>query len=271
MFGKINQLAMNVLETIVAQKKKEVAEKKTISNIDALMKDVKMNIYSLKDALNNGSSAGIIAEFKRKSPSKGWIHEHINISEVVPAYESNGAAAVSVLTDKNFFGGDLTDLKTARHQSKIPLLRKDFMIDEFQLYEAKSFGADVILLIAACLSKQQTKALAKKAKELQLEVLLEIHSEKETDYITDEIDIVGINNRNLETFKTDVQTSIELIKKISFDKPVISESGIDNVETILQLSATGFKGFLMGECFMKQPNPAIAFADFMNQLKAKLK
>lgn len=261
---------MNILETIVAQKKKEVEEKKATTSIDALMKNVSGNSYSLKDSLNASRSAGIIAEFKRKSPSKGWIHEHINVTEVVPAYELNGAAAASILTDKNFFGGDLEDLKSARHQTKVPLLRKDFMIDEYQLYEAKSFGADVILLIAACLSKQQTKELAKKARELQLEVLLEIHSEKELDYVCDEVDVIGINNRNLETFKTDVQTSVELIKKIHFDKPLISESGIDNIETILQLRDLGFKGFLIGEYFMKQENPAIAFADFMNQLKANL-
>lgn len=262
---------MNILETIVAQKKKEVAEKKATTSIDALMKNVNNNFYSLKDSLNNSDSAGIIAEFKRKSPSKGWIHEHINVTDVVPAYEKFRAAAASILTDKDFFGGDLEDLKSARHQTKIPLLRKDFMIDEYQLYEAKSFGADVILLIAACLSKQQTKELAKKANELQLEVLLEVHSEKELEYICDEIDVIGINNRNLETFKTDVQTSVDLREKINVDNPLISESGIDNVDTILQLCDLGFKGFLIGEYFMKQENPAIAFADFMNQLKAKLK
>jgi indole-3-glycerol phosphate synthase len=261
---------VNILETIVAQKKKEVAEKKANISIDALMKNVSSNSYSLKDLLNNLNSAGIIAEFKRKSPSKGWIHENINVADIVPVYETYGAAAASVLTDKNFFGGDLEDLTSARHHTKFPLLRKDFMIDEYQLYEAKSFGADVILLIAACLSKQQTKELAKKANELQLEVLLEIHSEKELDYVCDEIDVIGINNRNLETFKTDVQTSVELINKINFDKPLISESGIDNVDTILQLRDLGFKGFLIGEYFMKQQNPAIAFADFMKQLKAKL-
>jgi indole-3-glycerol phosphate synthase len=258
---------VNILETIVAQKKKEVAEKKANTSIDALMKNAGSNSYSLKDALSNSNSTGIIAEFKRKSPSKGWIHEHANVIDIVPAYETHGAAAASVLTDKNFFGGDLEDLTSARHHTKFPLLRKDFMIDEYQLYEAKSFGADVILLIAACLSKQLTKELAKKANELQLEVLLEIHSEKELDYVCDEIDVIGINNRNLETFKTDVQTSVELINKINFDKPLISESGIDNVDTILQLRDLGFKGFLIGEYFMKQQNPAIAFADFMKTLQ----
>ena len=270
MFTKINQFAVNILETIIAQKKKEVAEKKAISNIDAFIKNIDREQCSLKKALLQKNSTGIIAEFKRKSPSKGWIHEHINVSDVVIAYEIHHAAAVSVLTDKVFFGGDLEDLKTARNQINIPLLRKDFMVDEFQLYEAKSYGADVILLIAACLSKQQTKELAKKAKELQLEVLLEIHSKEEIDFVCDEVDIIGINNRNLETFKTDINTSINLIKHLSSVKPVISESGIDNIETILQLRNAGFKGFLIGEYFMKQPNPSIAFADFMKQLKAKL-
>ena len=265
---------MNILETIIAQKHKEVAEKKAMMDIDFLKfmsSDFDRQCYSLKDALNNSKHAGIIAEFKRKSPSKGWMNEHIHISEVVPDYEEHHAAGISILTDKDFFGGDIEELKIARLEVDIPLLRKDFVIDEFQLYEAKSYGADVILLIAACLSKQQTKELALKAKELKLEVLLEIHSEEETEYITDEIDIVGINNRNLETFKTDIQTSVRLFNKLHSDKPIISESGIDNIDTIIELKQLGFKGFLIGEHFMKQPNPAIAFADFMKRLKAKLK
>ncbi len=265
---------MNILETIIAQKKKEVAEKKAIMDIDFLKfmsNDFDRQCYSLKDALNNTKHGGIIAEFKRKSPSKGWMNEHIHISEVVPDYEEHHAAGISILTDKDFFGGEIEELKIARLEVDIPLLRKDFIIDEFQLYEAKSYGADVILLIAACLSKQQTTALAKKAKELKLEVLLEIHSEKEIDYIIDEIDIIGINNRNLDTFETDVQTSVQLFKKIPADKPAISESGINNADTIVDLYKLGFKGFLIGEYFMKQPNPAIAFADFMKRLKAKLK
>jgi len=261
---------VNILETIIAQKKKEVIEKKAITGIDALMKSTGSNSYSLKDSLNISDSAGIIAEFKRKSPSKGWIHEQADISEVVRSYAENNAAGISVLTDASF-GGGIEDLKITRNKVAVPLLRKDFMIDEYQLYEAKSFGADVILLIAACLSKQQTKELAKKARELQLEVLLEIHSQKELEYICDEVDVIGINNRNLETFKTDVQTSMQLIKEMPFDKPIISESGINNIETILQLRNVGFKGFLIGEHFMKQQNPAIAFADFMKTLQTSLK
>lgn len=265
---------MNILETIVAQKKKEIADKKATMDIDFLKfltNDFDRKCCSLKDALNAGKHGGIIAEFKRKSPSKGWMKEHIHISEVVPAYEDHHATGVSVLTDKEFFGGDIEELKIAHLEIKIPLLRKDFIIDEFQLYESKSYGADVILLIAACLSKQQIQTLAKKAKELQLEVLLEIHSAAEIDHICEEVDMIGINNRNLETFETDIKTSLHLIEQMPPGKPVISESGINDIETILRLRTLGFKGFLIGEFFMKQHKPAIAFADFMKQLKAKLK
>ena len=195
---------MNILDKIIAQKKREIAEKKAIMDIDFfkfMANDYDKQCCSLKDALNTGKHGGIIAEFKRKSPSKGWINEDIHISEVVPAYEDHHATGISVLTDKEFFGGDIEELKIAHLKVEIPLLRKDFMIDEFQLYEAKSYGADVILLIAACLSKQQIQKLAKKAKELQLEVLLEIHTEKEIEFICDEIDIIGINNRNLKLLK----------------------------------------------------------------------
>lgn len=273
MFTEINQLAMNMLETIIAQKKNEIDEKKSIMDIDFLKfmtNDFDRQCYSLKDALNKNSHGGIIAEFKRKSPSKGWIKEHIHVLEVVPYYEEHHAAGISVLTDKEFFGGDIEELKIARLEVEIPLLQKDFIIDEFQLYEAKSYGADVVLLIAACLSKEQIIALAKTAKELQMEVLLEIHSEKETECICDEVDIIGINNRNLETFETDIKTSMYLIEKMPAGKPVISESGITDIETVTRLRTLGFKGFLMGEYFMKQPKPATAFADFMKQLKAKL-
>jgi len=260
---------MNILETIIAQKRKEVDEKKRSMDIDSLMSSSTAfgrKCFSLKEALTSEGATGIIAEFKRRSPSKGWIHEGIPISEVVPFYESNGAAAISVLTDKEFFGGDIEELRSARAKVGIPLLRKDFMVDDYQLYEAKSYGADVILLIAACLSRDEAIKLARKAKELGLETLLEVHNEEELHHITDEIDIIGVNNRNLGTFETDIQTSIRLIKYMPRDKPVISESGISDVDTILRLRDAGFKGFLIGETFMKQKSPAIAFADFMKSL-----
>lgn len=265
---------MNILETIIAQKQKEVDEKKAILSVDFLkfmFTDFDRECNSLKHALNSGNDYGIIAEFKRKSPSKGWINKDIFIVDVIPYYQMNGATGISVLTDKKFFGGEIEELFTTKTIIEIPLLRKDFIIDEFQLYESKGYGADVILLIAACLSKQQIKELAKKAKELQLEVLLEIHSKQEIEWICDEVDIIGINNRNLETFKTDINTSIDLIKYLPSDKPIISESGINDIEIILELRAVGFKGFLIGEYFMKQTKPAVAFADFMKRLKAKLK
>lgn len=264
---------MNILETIIAQKKKEVAEKKEIMDVDFfkfMSNDFDKSALSLKEQLLNGKP-NIIAEFKRKSPSKGWMNEHIRLSEVMPMYEDYGAAAISILTDKEFFGGDIEELKIARLETDIPLLRKDFIIDEFQLYEAKSYGADTVLLIAACLSKEEVKQLAEKAKELKLEVLLEIHSKAEMEHICDEVDIIGINNRNLETFITDIKTSMHLIEFMPSDKPVISESGITDVETILQLHALGFKGFLIGEHFMKQPSPAIAFADFMKALQTSIR
>jgi indole-3-glycerol phosphate synthase len=261
---------MNMLETIISQKRKEVAKKKAsgdINHFNLVAKDFDRKGISLKEALLSEAGFGIIAEFKRKSPSKGWINEHISISEVVPFYASSGATGISILTDKEFFGGDIDELRLARAEVDIPLLRKDFIVDEFQLYEAKSYGADVILLIAACLSKEEVKQLASKAKELQLEILLEIHSEHEIAHICDEIDIIGINNRNLETFETDVKTSMRLIEHIPGDKPVISESGLGDVNAIFKLRSLGFRGFLIGETFMKDKNPAIAFADFMKALR----
>lgn len=264
---------MNILQTIIEKKKLEVAEKKSIMNIDflkSLNKDFNNEGLSLKQRLLNGQP-NIIAEFKRKSPSKGWINQHIHIGEVVPAYEEYGAAASSILTDEDFFGGNIEELKIARLEVDIPLLRKDFIIDEFQLYEAKAYGADVILLIAACLTKEQVKQLAVKAKELNLEVLLELHATEEIGHICDEADIIGINNRNLETFVTDIKTSEDLIKLLPTDRPVISESGISGIETITTLHKLGFKGFLIGENFMKSPKPAIAFAEFMKALKKQMK
>jgi indole-3-glycerol phosphate synthase len=262
---------MNILETIIAQKKKEVADKKERISIDSLKSQsgFERETISLRQHLYNGQP-NIIAEFKRKSPSKGWIHENANITDIVSQYAIHGAAAVSVLTDKEFFGGDIEELKTARDEVYIPILRKDFMIDEYQLYEAKSYGADVILLIAACLSKKRVQELAQKAKEFNLDVLLEIHSENEIECICDEVDIIGVNNRNLATFVTDIRTSVDLIKSLPANKPLISESGIADVDTIMMLHELGYKGFLIGETFMKSERPAIAFAEFMKALNGKL-
>jgi indole-3-glycerol phosphate synthase len=224
--------------------------------------------FSLKDFLLDETKTGIIAEFKRQSPSKGIINGTADVLEVTKAYTLNGASCLSVLTDEHFFGGSEQDLRKAR-VNDIPILRKDFIIDEYQIVEARSMGADVILLIAACLTPERVKELATFAKSIQLEVLLEIHSEEELQHICDETELVGVNNRDLKTFTVDINRSIELSKKIPDNKIKIAESGINDIETIRIFRQAGFKGFLIGENFMKQPDPTIAFAIFVKQLNAK--
>jgi indole-3-glycerol phosphate synthase len=204
---------------------------------------------------------GIIAEFKRRSPSKGIINNRDSVEAVTKAYAAYGASGISVLTDHDFFGGSLDDLISARDNG-VPLLRKDFTIDEYQVLEAKAYGADVILLIAACLSTQQVKYLAGAAKKLGLEVLLEIHDESELGHICNEIDLVGVNNRNLKTFTVDLENSIRLAEKIGDSFLKVAESGINDVKDIHYLQQHGFKGFLIGEYFMKQQSPALAFKNF---------
>jgi indole-3-glycerol phosphate synthase len=222
--------------------------------------------FSLRQFLSDETKAGIISEFKRKSPSKGIINADADVTEVTAAYNKHGASGLSVLTDSEFFGGSVDDLRKARVNS-IPVLRKDFILDEYQLVEAKAIGADVILLIAACLSPDRVKELASFAKQLQLEVLLEIHHEAELKHICDETELVGINNRNLKTFSVDINRSIELSTKIPVDKIKIAESGIDSPETIRMFREAGFKGFLIGEKFMKEKDPGEAFTQFVQQLK----
>lgn len=262
---------MNILDKIIEHKKIEVANAKAKIPVEELMqRDLfKRKTFSLKQFLLDKNKTGIIAEFKRKSPSKGIINDKADVVEVTSAYAKNGASCLSVLTDENFFGGTADDLMKAR-VNNIPMLRKDFMIDEYQIAEARAMGADVILLIAACLSPQRVKELAVYAKQLQLEVLLEIHTDEELAHICDETEIVGVNNRDLKTFTVDIQRSIELSKKIPAGKIKIAESGIHDTETICTLRNAGFHGFLIGENFMKQPDPSIAFADFVKQLKQDL-
>ncbi len=259
---------MNILDTIIEQKKIEVAERKLTSTIEHLKESsfYTRPVFSLKQFLLDETKTGIIAEFKRRSPSKGIINDKVDVEEVTRAYTQFGASCLSVLTDEHFFGGSTKDLKRAR-VNHIPILRKDFIIDEYQIVEARAMGADVILLIAACLTPQRVKELATFAKKIQLEVLLEIHNEEELQHICAETEIVGVNNRDLKTFTVDINRSIELSKKIPADKIKIAESGIHDIETILIFKKAGFKGFLIGENFMKQPDPMIAFADFANQLK----
>jgi len=261
---------MNILETIVAHKKLEIARQKLLHSIADLetAQLFNRNTLSLKKFLLDETRTGIIAEYKRKSPSKGNINTISTVQEVTMAY-AQSASGISVLTDNEFFGGNAADLLHAR-VNQVPILRKDFMVDAYQIIEAKSMGADVILLIAACLTVQEVKQFAALAKGLGLEVLLEIHNEEELAHICADIDFVGVNNRNLKTFEVSIDTSLQLINKIPTEMLAIAESGISNVDTIVTLHQAGFKGFLIGENFMKEPDPAIAFANFVEKLKTKL-
>lgn len=261
---------MNILETIIEYKKSEVEKRKSKVAIAELEKRELFSrpVLSLKDFLLDSSRTGIIAEFKRRSPSKGIINPDVDVTEVTKGYADNGASCLSVLTDEHFFGGSDDDLLKARI-NEIPILRKDFIIDEYQLIEAKSIGADVILLIAACLTVTEVKRLASFAKDLGLEVLLELHAEEELAHICDETQVIGINNRNLKTFDVDIERSLRMAERIPFPKFKIAESGISSVNDILLFKKHGFQGFLIGENFMKATNPTIAFAEFVKQLKAK--
>ena len=269
---------MDILEQIIATKRQELAGERKRSLRAALL----------------ASPSGIIAEFKRKSPSKGWIHADAVPEEVVPAYAKAGAAALSVLTDEQYFGGSLDFIRRVRPLVDIPILRKDFIIDPRQLADARGAGADAVLLVAACLTREACAALTAEAHRLGLEVLLEIHSPEELDYITPEIDVVGVNNRHLGTFVTDVQTSFEMAplcasalcraeQELVFRQtcpknnscppagkvtgPVlVSESGISDPATVRALREAGFRGFLMGENFMKQSDPGAALDAFLQAL-----
>jgi indole-3-glycerol phosphate synthase len=258
---------MNILDTIIAYKKLEVLKRKSETPITVLEKTVGFtkNTLSLKNVLIGQSTTGIIAEFKRQSPSKGVINDKADVVTVTTAYAKNGAAGLSVLTDEKFFGGSTKDFMRARI-NQIPLLRKDFIVEEYQLIEAKAMGADVILLIAACLSPQAVKELAATAKNLGLEVLLELHDEPELAHICSDIELVGINNRNLKTFEVNIERSLKMAEQIPADKIKIAESGISSVATINLFKQHGFQGFLMGENFMKEENPGNAFRDFVTQL-----
>lgn len=211
------------------------------------------------------SHSGIIAEFKRKSPSKGIINEKLSPLEVVSQYEKFGASGISILTDSQFFGGNFSDITSVREDIQIPILRKDFMVDEYQFYEAKAIGADVILLIAACLSPSQVQEFTELAHSLNLEVLLETHSEEELNHIDKNVDLVGINNRNLKDFKVDLQHSVNLKNMLPKEILSVAESGIYNKEDFQYLKEKGFDAFLMGEFFMKKENPGKAFEEFVSR------
>ncbi len=259
---------MTILDRIIEEKYKEVESQKTLVSVKALEKRVGFtkSVLSMKQALTTKGSSGIIAEFKRRSPSKGTINNKVRIEEITVGYTSAGVAGLSVLTDRPFFGGSAVDLVAAREINQIPILRKDFIIDEYQIVEAKAMGADVILLIAVVLELNQIKKLALFAKSLGLETMLEIHSVEELDKITDEADLIGVNNRNLKDFQIDIRHSIEMAKKIPDDFIKVSESGLDNPETIKQLKNEGFQGFLIGEAFMKQEDPVTACREFVKKV-----
>ena len=247
----------DILQEIIATKREELermVRKKT----------------SLRQALLN-SDTGIIAEFKRRSPSKGWIKEEGRADQIPLAYQQAGAAALSILTDKQYFGGHDDFIRTARRSGvTIPILYKNFVISELQLYEALLCGASAVLLIAACLTKEQCRNLTDKAHALGLEVLLEMHSEQELEYAELEPDLCGINNRNLGSFHTDVANSFRLAELLPKDAVKVSESGISSPDTILQLRQAGFRGFLIGETFMKTPDPGQALSSFIHQINGKL-
>lgn len=259
---------MNILEQIIATKQQEVAtarKQKSLAALEAEATAITRQAYSLRAALL-GSKTGIIAEFKRKSPSKGFIKEHAEISAITTGYAQAGAAALSILTDRDYFAGDLNDLQTARPHLSIPILRKDFIIDPYQICQARIAGADAILLIAAALTPGQVERLAAYAHALGLEVLLEIHRAEELDALCSSVDVVGVNNRDLTTFHTDPAQSFALIQHIPQQFVTISESGLADPQTVAQLHQAGFNGFLMGERFMKTSNPAAALQTFIQEL-----
>lgn len=284
---------MDILSEITDYKRIEVElQKQAVSpeqlreQVCDLMENSPAPHRSMKRALAS-SPAGIIAEFKRRSPSKGWIYETAKADEIPAAYEAAGASAISILTDAKFFGGSLRDIRTARPLVDIPILRKDFIIDEYQLLQARIAGADAVLLIAACLTQEECADLTARAHTLGLEVLLEIHSPRELAYISKDVDMVGVNNRNLGTFVTDVENSFRIAGQLrqtiagvrnvpdaqdSSDTPrnlplLVSESGISHPETICRLRTAGFRGFLIGETFMKTPQPGDALKGFIQGIE----
>lgn len=323
----------DILAEIIAHKKMEIEQQKQAVSLEQLQNQAVALIQenseprrSMKKALA-ASASGIISEFKRRSPSKGWIYETAE-AELIPAsYETAGAAALSILTDEKFFGGSLRDLRTARSLVNIPILRKDFIIDEYQLYQARIVGADAVLLIAACLTPEQCSTLTAQAHALGLEVLLEVHSSDELTYVSREVDMVGVNNRNLGSFATDIENSFRIAKQLqetvetamlhpvnskateahlmnneaetihsksnevdavhltsnkvtvhthpaknedhSNQPLLISESGISSPETICKLRQSGFRGFLIGETFMKTVSPGETLSKFISQIEAQ--
>lgn len=263
--AKMPKFMQDILSEIIAHKKIEVARQKEETPFSLLEKRISeetIPFHSLAAALEQ-SSTGVIAEFKRRSPSKGWINRPAEVTTVVQAYEAAGAAALSVLTDEPFFGGTVSDLRAATKCVTIPVMRKEFIVDEYQIYDAKLSGASAILLIAAAITKEEAKRFTELAIELQLEVLLELHDERETEYITPLNRLIGINNRNLGSFITDVRKSYRMIDLLPGEALLISESGISDPQVVSQLRDAGYRGFLIGECFMKSEDPGESLSQFL--------
>lgn len=261
---------MDILEKIVAHKQKEVTERKSLYPAKLLEKSIyfKTPSVSFRKYILREDKNGIIAEFKKKSPSQGFINPYAEVEKVSIGYMQAGASALSVLTDTEFFGGKNADLTEARKFNFCPILRKDFIIDEYQLIEAKSIGADVVLLIAECLEKKQLKQLAETAKNLGLEVLMEIHSAEQLNKLNPFVDAVGVNNRNLKTFEVSIENSLKLIEGIPDSMVKISESGLSKADSVVRLKKAGYQGFLVGTHFMHTANPAKACAAFIHEIEA---
>ena len=257
---------MNILEKIVTDKRKELEFSKNNFEVSEFEKSKYFNRNTLSFSKSIIEKSGIISEFKRQSPSKGIINNSSKIEEVTLGYEKAGVSALSILTNEKYFGGKTEDIISVRDQINIPILRKEFIVDEYQIFEAKAMGADAILLIASVLKKNEILSFSKLAKLLGLEILLEIHNEKELSAINRYVDCVGVNNRNLKTFDVDIQNSIDLSEKVPKDFVKISESGISSVSAINTLKEYGYQGFLIGENFMKTDNPAKACQEFIKEL-----
>jgi indole-3-glycerol phosphate synthase len=259
---------MNILDKIMAHKVKEVKERKELYPVPLLEKSIYFEtpVVSLRKYLRRADKSGIIAEFKRQSPSKGAINSYASVERVSIGYMQAGASALSVLTDKQFFGGSNEDLQEARKFNFCPILRKEFILDEYQLVEARSIGADAVLLIAECLDKKQLAQLAKTARGLGLEVLMEIHSEAQLDKVTADIDAIGVNNRNLEDFSVSLSTSLGLASRLPDEVVKVSESGLNDPNAIVELKNAGYEGFLIGEHFMKHAEPGKACKEFVERV-----
>lgn len=256
-------MTTDILTEIIAHKRVEIAIQETAvprMHLEKMLDDIHPCIR-MSHALRT-SSTGIIAEFKRRSPSKGWLHPDADAA-LTAGYEQAGAAALSILTDEKFFGGNLGDIRKARELTRLPILRKDFIISPYQLLQAKLVGADAVLLIAAVLTHAECRELARLAHELKLEVLLEIHDESELEHLNDDIDLLGVNNRHLGTFHTDTIRSFLLAERLPSHLPWVSESGIAHPKTLRQLRKAGYQGFLIGETFMKTPQPHTTLANFI--------